>query len=198
MLRRNFPQNDSEAVLYTGFLKDDHTFCRLFNLKGSFNATLEEINVFLFDNGYCKLLQEDFDEEFTYEDEVLKVSKHVYKEQLVLCITKPKPTLLQVVQKLTAFRDARDWEQFHNSKDLALAISIEAGELLELFLWKGNEDFKEEKLREELADVFSFCLLLAEKHGLDPVEIITSKIQINAAKYPVAKAKGTAKKYNEL
>lgn len=198
MLHRSFPQNDSEAARYNGFLKDGHTFCKLFDLKESFDKTLEEINVFLFDNGYCRLLREDFNEDLAYGDELLEVSKHGYKEQLVLCINKPKPTLHQVTQELTAFRDARDWEQFHNSKDLALAISIEAGELLELFLWKGNEDFKEEKLREELADVFSFCLLLAEKHGFDPLEIITSKIQKNAAKYPVAKAKGTAKKYNEL
>lgn len=198
MLRRGFPQSDSEAARYNGFMKDENTFCKLFDLKESFEATLDNINVFLFENGYCKLVQEDFDEEFVYGDEVLEVSKHGYKEQLVLCIDKPKPTLQQVIQKLIAFRDARDWEQFHNSKDLALAISIEAGELLELFLWKDNEDFKEEKLREELADVLSFCLLLAEKHNLDPVDIIRSKIEKNGEKYPVAKAKGTAKKYNEL
>ena len=103
-----------------------------------------------------------------------------------------------VIQKLIEFRNKRDWKQFHNSKDLALAISIEASELLELFLWKDSEDFKKEKLEDELADVLSFCLLLAEKHNLDVVKIIENKIDKNALKYPVEKAKGTAKKYDQL
>lgn len=104
----------------------------------------------------------------------------------------------ELTKKLIAFRDERDWKQFHNSKDLALAISIEASELLELFLWKENEDFKLDKLKEELADVLAFCLLLAEKHNLDVNELIESKIKKNATKYPIDKAKGTAKKYTDL
>jgi NTP pyrophosphatase (non-canonical NTP hydrolase) len=103
-----------------------------------------------------------------------------------------------LIRKLIDFRDERDWEQFHNSKDLALAINIEASELLELFLWKENEDINKEKLEEELADVFSFSLLLAEKHNLNIVDIVERKIIENGKKYPVEKAKGTAKKYNEL
>jgi NTP pyrophosphatase (non-canonical NTP hydrolase) len=103
-----------------------------------------------------------------------------------------------LIQQLIEFRNERDWQQFHNSKDLALAINIEAGELLELFLWKDNEDVNKEKLEEELADVLSFCLLLAEKHNLDVTEIIEKKIKENDKKYPVEKAKGTSKKYNEL
>lgn len=106
--------------------------------------------------------------------------------------------LKTITKRLIEFRDARDWKQFHNSKDLALAISIQASELLELFLWKDNEDIKKEKLEEELADVMSFCLLLAEKHELDIVNIIDKKINENAMKYPVEKAKGTAKKYTDL
>ena len=107
-------------------------------------------------------------------------------------------TLEQAIDKLIEFRDARDWEQFHNSKDLSLAISIEASELLELFLWKGNEDFDRDKMKEELADILCFSLLLAKKNNLDIVEIINEKINKNALKYPVEKAKGTSKKYNEL
>ena len=106
--------------------------------------------------------------------------------------------LENIIEKLIQFRDQRDWAQFHNSKDLALAISIEANELLELFLWKGNEEFDKTKLKEELADIFSFCLLLAEKNNLDVYEIINEKINQNAKKYPINKAKGNAKKYNEL
>ncbi|MES2276040.1 MAG: nucleotide pyrophosphohydrolase [Bacteroidota bacterium] len=103
-----------------------------------------------------------------------------------------------VIKELVRFRDERDWAQFHNSKDLALAVSIEAAELLELFLWKGNEEVDPAKLRDELADVMAYCFLLAEKHGLSVTEIVQEKIAKNALKYPADKAKGTAKKYNEL
>lgn len=103
-----------------------------------------------------------------------------------------------IIKEILQFRNERDWEQFHNSKDLALAISIEAAELLELFLWKENEAADPARLKEELADVLTFGLLLAEKHGLDPEQIIREKLQQNAEKYPVEKAKGTAKKYTDL
>lgn len=106
--------------------------------------------------------------------------------------------IAQLITKIHAFRDARDWQQFHNSKDLALALSIEASELVELFLWKGNEEADPDKLKEELADVLMYALLLVDKHNLDVAEIIEAKIKKNAEKYPVEKAKGSAKKYNEL
>ena len=103
-----------------------------------------------------------------------------------------------ITEVLIKFRNERDWEQFHNPKDLALAINVEAGELLELFLWKNAADANKEKIKEELADVFAYAFLLADKYQFDVKEIIFEKIQKNAAKYPVDKAKGTAKKYNEL
>src|SRR3569623_947115 len=99
---------------------------------------------------------------------------------------------------LLKFRDERDWAQFHNAKDLALALSIEAAELNELFLWKNASEANIEKVKEELADVIGYALLLAEKYKFDIKEIVTDKINKNAEKYPVSKAKGTAKKYNEL
>lgn len=103
-----------------------------------------------------------------------------------------------ITEALIAFRNERDWEQFHNAKDLALAINVEAGELLELFLWKDPKDAKLEKVKEELADVFAYAFLLAEKYGFDVKDIVLEKIKKNGEKYPVNKAKGTAKKYNEL
>lgn len=103
-----------------------------------------------------------------------------------------------ITDKLLEFRNERDWEQFHNPKDLALAINVEAGELLELFLWKNAEEANVEKVKEELADIFAFSFLLAEKYGFDVRQIVLDKIKQNATKYPVEKAKGTAKKYNEL
>ena len=107
-------------------------------------------------------------------------------------------TLAELTQLLLKFRADRDWEQFHNPKDLALALSIEAAELNELFLWKKADEADPEKIREELADVFAYAILLAEKYDLDINEIVLDKIRRNAEKYPVDKAKGSAKKYNEL
>lgn len=103
-----------------------------------------------------------------------------------------------IISKLVQFRDERDWAQFHNPKDLALAINVEAGELLELFLWKEPSAVDREKVQEELADVFAFAFLLAEKYGFDVWQIMLDKMERNAGKYPIEKSKGTAKKYNEL
>ncbi|TXF77831.1 nucleotide pyrophosphohydrolase [Chryseobacterium sp.] len=103
-----------------------------------------------------------------------------------------------LITQIVNFRDERDWKQFHNSKDLALALSVEASELLELFLWKENEDFNLDKLKDELADVLMYALLLADKNNLDVGQIVLDKIKKNADKYPVDKAKGKATKYNEL
>lgn len=104
----------------------------------------------------------------------------------------------ELQEALIKFRNERDWEQFHNPKDLALALSIEAAELNELFLWKKAEDANQEKIKEELADVLAYAILLAEKYNLDINEIVLNKIKRNGEKYPVEKARGTAKKYDEL
>ena len=106
-----------------------------------------------------------------------------------------------LIDELVKFRDARQWKQFHNTKDLALALSIEAAELNELFLWKPIEECEKvdrERLKEELADVFAYSLLLAGKHDLDVKEIVLQKIRKNNEKYPVDRSKGSARKYNEL
>ncbi|MDH4461837.1 MAG: nucleotide pyrophosphohydrolase [Flectobacillus sp.] len=104
----------------------------------------------------------------------------------------------EIIHQLVRFRNERDWEQFHNPKDLALALSVESAELLELFLWKKPEDANVEKVKEELADVLSYAFLLADKYNLNIKDIILDKIQKNAKKYPIDKSKGNAKKYNEL
>ncbi|MEM6804854.1 MAG: nucleotide pyrophosphohydrolase [Bacteroidota bacterium] len=104
----------------------------------------------------------------------------------------------KMTKALVDFRDARDWEQFHNSKDLALALSIEAAELNELFLWKKADEVDLPRLKEELADVLAYSLLLAHKHKLDVEQIVMDKIKLNAIKYPLDKAKGNSKKYREL
>ncbi|HLU00801.1 MAG TPA: MazG-like family protein [Burkholderiaceae bacterium] len=104
----------------------------------------------------------------------------------------------QLIQKLREFRDERNWQQFHNPKDLAVALSIEASELLEAFLWKTPEAADPEKVKEELADVLAYALLLADAYDFDVNAIVLEKIARNAEKYPVDKAKGSAKKYTEL
>ena len=104
----------------------------------------------------------------------------------------------QILKKLRQFNLERDWDQFHNGKDLAIVLSIEASELLECFLWKKPEDVKTEKIREELADILNYAFQIADKYNLDIKEIMLEKIRKNAEKYPVEKARGSAKKYNEL
>lgn len=106
--------------------------------------------------------------------------------------------LKEIIDVLKDFRDERDWDQFHNPKDLAIALSIESNELLEQFLWKKPEDANRDKLKEELADVFAYAFLLADKLELDVKKIVLDKVKLNAEKYPIDKSKGTAKKYNEL
>ncbi|OQX82341.1 MAG: nucleotide pyrophosphohydrolase [Bacteroidetes bacterium 4484_276] len=106
-----------------------------------------------------------------------------------------------LTKALVDFRDERNWEQFHNPKDLALALSIEAAELNELFLWKNYEELKgvdRERISEELADVFAYALMLAEKYSFDVTEIVLDKMKKNAKKYPVEKSKNLATKYTEL
>lgn len=101
-------------------------------------------------------------------------------------------------QQIAQFSEERDWDQFHNGKDLAIGLSIEASELLEAFLWKAPEDVNVEKIKEELADVFNYALQIASKYDLDVKQIVEEKLAKNAAKYPVEKAKGVATKYDEL
>jgi len=107
----------------------------------------------------------------------------------------------ETIARVLKFRDDRDWRQFHTPKDLAISMSLEAAELLEAFQWSGSDLECPEKLgkiREELADVLSYCILMADVCGLDLDEIMNEKITRNEAKYPVEKARGSAAKYTEL
>ncbi len=107
----------------------------------------------------------------------------------------------ETINKILKFRDDRNWKQFHNPKDLALSISLEAAELLEVFQWSGSDTICEEKIdkiKEELADVLNYCVLMADVCGLDMDEIIQEKIKRNNEKYPVEKAKDSSKKYSEF
>lgn len=99
------------------------------------------------------------------------------------------------------FRDDRDWKQFHNPKDLAISITLESAELLEVFQWSGSDvsgENKKDKIKEELADVINYCVLMADACNLDIDQIVQDKIKKNNEKYPVEKAKGKSEKYSEL
>ena len=106
--------------------------------------------------------------------------------------------LEELRQAIVKFTQERDWDQFHNGKDLALALSIEAAELNEAFLWKDASQVNVEKVKEELADIFNYAILIADKYNLDIKQIVLDKLRRNAEKYPIDKAYGSAKKYNEL
>ena len=104
----------------------------------------------------------------------------------------------QLIRKIVEFRDKRNWAQFHNPKDLALGLSIEAAELNELFLWKKPDEADPARVREELADVSIFVLMLLEKYGLNLEEIVREKLAANEEKYPADKARNSAAKYTDL
>ena len=102
----------------------------------------------------------------------------------------------ELQEKIEKFNEERDWDQFHSPENLAKSISIEAGELLECFQWDNEYDLDE--VKEELADVINYCLLMADKLGVDPKRIVLEKMEKTAKKYPVEKAKGKSTKYNKL
>src|SRR5687768_11275338 len=106
--------------------------------------------------------------------------------------------LKEITKKIVDFRNARNWEQFHNPKDLAICLNVEASELLELFLWKDAKEVNQEKLKDELADVFYTSFLLANCYGLDIRKIILDKLNKNEKKYPIEKSRGSNKKYTEF
>lgn len=118
----------------------------------------------------------------------------------------PSPDLAALTRRLIAFRDARDWRQFHSLKNLIVSLSLEAGELMELTQWQDDETFERAarepemraRLAEEAADVLLYLLLVAERAGIDLARAGADKIARNERKYPVDKARGNARKYTEL
>lgn len=112
--------------------------------------------------------------------------------------------LESLTARILAFRKARDWEQFHNPKDVALSLVLEATEVMEHFQWKNPEQIQEhiqthrQDIADEIADVFYWVLLMSHDLGIDPIEALNKKIEKNEKKYPVEKARGRIEKYTEL
>jgi len=115
----------------------------------------------------------------------------------------PQHPIQQLTEALVAFRDDRDWKQFHNPKDLATALSIEASELQEIFLWKNGPSLdeaiskKKEHIEQEVADIASYLLLLCNELEIDLDAVVRNKLELNNQKYPAHKVRGSSKKYNE-
>ena len=114
--------------------------------------------------------------------------------------------LIILTKRLLAFRDARDWQQFHSLKNLIVSLNLESAELLELTQWKSDEEFEKSlqnpnaklHFEQECADILSYLLLVAERAGIDLVKATNDKIDANEKKYPIDKSKGNAKKYTQL
>ena len=144
---------------------------------------------------------EDFEEESSYEEGNFIFYKNLIgPNQIVLIYEEPIGTspLNEILKFLDHFRNERDWKKFHTSKNLSMAIASESGELLDLFLWDREKDINEDKVKNELADIVTYCIYLASNFGIDLFDSIVEKTIENDKKYPIEKSKGTAKKYNEL
>ena len=103
----------------------------------------------------------------------------------------------ELCKRIRKFSKDRDWDQFHTPSNIAKSISIEAGELLECFQWNDN-DYNLEDVKEELADVFNYCIQMSQVLDVDLIDIENAKMSKNELKYPINKAKGSSKKYNKL
>jgi NTP pyrophosphatase (non-canonical NTP hydrolase) len=201
MMRDYFPSSNMGATKYGGSLINDFAFVKVYEFKESLEKQLEEVNEFLLSNGYAQIEIDEVNEENRYERHPVYFGPHAYVDEIHLTIHRDFFAKTQsefITKQLIEFRNERDWEQFHNPKDLAIALNIESGELLESFLWKSDQDADKEKVKEELADVLAYAYLIAEKYKFNIEEIVLEKIQKNGEKYPVEKAKGSAKKYDEL
>lgn len=134
-----------------------------------------------------------------------KTEKHIYFPSFIRSMDK-KANIAEFQEKIKKFCEARDWDQFHNAKDLAIGISTESSELLEHFLWKSpkeveelfKSEHKKQEISEEMADVLYFLLRLAQRYDIDLTTAFDKKMEKNDKKYPVEKAKGSNKKYTEL
>lgn len=113
--------------------------------------------------------------------------------------------LNEVKERIRKFCDDRDWDQFHSAKELAIGLSVEASELLEIFMWKNKEEGealmsdpkKREHVEEEIADIFYYLVRLSQKYGVDLYKVFEDKMKKNEEKYPVDKVRGSSRKYDE-
>lgn len=200
LLSHVFPFTSKLAELHGGWSEGKY-FKRTFSAN-SLQEQIGLINVFLNEQGFELILPTNaFEIDKIYEVGDFTFFKDlVGYNQIVLIYEQPVGInlLAELIKFLDYFRDAREWRKFHTSKDLSMAISSEAGEILDLFVWDRDKNIDEKKIENELADIITYCLYLADNYKIDIFDAIVNKTVENDKKYPIEKSKGTAKKYTEL
>lgn len=201
MISIHFPRNDKEASTYDGFLDREGNFNKLFpadEIK-SISELESKINQFLEKNGYKSISFDNIDDVIILENDVLSLSRVEIRASVLLVLYKGvNSSLKPIIEALEVFREERDWKQFHKPKDLAMALSIEASELLECFLWKDISKANKDNIKDEVADIFSYLLYIASDLEIDLQEATLKKIKSNSEKYPISKSKGNSTKYTDL
>jgi NTP pyrophosphatase (non-canonical NTP hydrolase) len=200
LLSEVYPFSDRLAELHHGWT-EGKLFKRTFEAE-SIQKQIVLVNSFLREQGFDIILAPDvFNVENSYEDGDFIFHKNLIgPNQIVLVYEQPLGfnPLNEMMKFLDSFRSERDWKKFHTSKNLSMAIGSEAGELIDLFLWDREKDVDEDKVKNELADIVTYCLYLANNYGIDLFDAVIDKTIENDKKYPVDKSKGVAKKYTEL
>jgi NTP pyrophosphatase (non-canonical NTP hydrolase) len=200
LLSEVYPFSDRLAELHHGWT-EGKLFKRTFEAE-SIQKQIVLVNSFLREQGFDIILAPDvFNVENSYEEGDFIFHKNLIgPNQIVLVYEQPLGfnPLNEMMKFLNSFRSERDWKKFHTSKNLSMAIGSEAGELIDLFLWDREKDVDEDKVKNELADIVTYCLYLANNYGIDLFDAVIDKTIENDKKYPVDKSKGVAKKYTEL
>jgi NTP pyrophosphatase (non-canonical NTP hydrolase) len=195
-----YPFSPRLAELYNGWTEGKY-FKRIFKAE-SLEEQINLTNTFLNEQGFKIILPIDaFESDIVYEESNFLFYRNLLGyNQIVLIYEQPVGInpLKEVLKFLDFFRNARDWKKFHTSKDLSMAISSEAGEILDLFVWDRDINVDVKKIENELADIVTYCLYLADNFKIDLLDAIVNKTIENDKKYPIEKAKGIAKKYKEL
>ncbi|MCS4432868.1 MazG-like family protein [Aquiflexum gelatinilyticum] len=187
---------------YDGFMCSEFQFMRFFFLENRDLLTcFDEVNSFLAANGFLELNFTDFKEELSISADGVGLYADPYvnetNRKLILTINKYDPwnnSIDLMIVELIRLRKEKDWAKFQNPKNLALALSIETSKLLEQFLGEKPAEVNKQKIKEKLATVFSYSLLLAENYGLDIKEIVLEKIQNHNEEYPIENGKGLNEK----
>jgi NTP pyrophosphatase (non-canonical NTP hydrolase) len=195
-----YPFTPKLAELHGGWSEGKY-FKRIFSAD-SLQEQIDLINTFLYEQGFELFLTPDaFESDTVFEEGNFSFYKNlVGYNQIVLIYEQPLLVnpLEEMMKFLDYFRNARDWKKFHTSKDLSMAISSEAGEILDLFVWDRDKNVDEKKIENELADIVTYCLYLADNFKIDLFDAIVNKTIENDKKYPIEKSKGNATKYSEL
>lgn len=200
LLSNVYPFTPKLAELHGGWSEGKY-FKRIFSAD-SIQEQIALINTFLKEQGFKTSLPSNaFEDDTVFEESNFSFHKNLLGyNQIVLIYEQPilVNSLEEMLKFLDYFRNARDWKKFHTSKDLSMAISSEAGEILDLFVWDRDKNVDEKKIESELADIVTYCLYLADNFKIDLFDAIVNKTIENDKKYPIEKSKGSAKKYTQL